>query len=674
MINLTLTNLAEIRRRTVATVTAPKSLADEFQQECTFVAGTRKFRAVKTKSEGCKSVFKILMTMEGSESITGSLLNMPYDVEPLRWHRWTADNIEALGLQLGVTINGTTTYDSTILSLEVVETSPIHQRFKMRQKHNASGLIFEVWADIKHNDPVVDVWAKVVWSDRTDPAPQRTFEELFVRSGEAVIYDFNKKNGISEPVKVGDKWVASLGRNISFIDGSGLPLSGRMLTFLNSMTNLPGDAASHPDISLDLDSLQAAAQGPILGVCHDWDHYWIANKNLPRVSNIGSFSEELAWNVFKNNLSTVGTWYDARDIGIGKRPGATGNQEDFAATKGTFAVSFKKPRHIYCYQYAVYADMFRGFMFYEADGKPLDQANHPNWVTWNGVTHYHTGVSPDRLGKDPALAAPVSATTYYGYDDEHRSQNNLAAYLALTDDPLAMDIISFIVNTDLACYRYRYPTYGEGAARSQGRTTGCWANFLTLVPEASGLRSKILTLIAGKWQSMRNNPRFAADRAVPVLAFNAPDGRKTVYDSSGNLLPTWSIWEHALSAVGFYNAYKADPNSNNMVLLKRLLQVIAKWGCCQESDGSWTLIADMWYREGEPIPGVLSKNNDKLVYSNGGVGSWVLAALLVAAEVLPADDPLRTKASMCAAYYTNRQEGTTLFECEWWAAVQKTDI
>lgn len=668
---ITLTNLSNEKRSTVATVTVPTESVATYGTECTFVNGGRVFRAVKCKTQGAKTVFRIFTKMAGNETLTGELINSPVkDIPAYQWHDWIADDWTQLVPEIGVTVGTTTTYESVLLSFKVVEASAAHQRCFMRTRHIASGLIFEFWVDINHNDPVIPFWGKIVWSDRQDKKHSRTFKEIFIRCGERLVFDSEIAHGIRQLGRVDSKWVALLGTDLPFIDGSGLPISGSMLGFVNFSKTLVQD--QRVDVEESSANLIAASQGPVLGVARNWNNYWLANLYTPRTRMtselVDYFNSE--WIKFMDQQQVSGTWFTTRQLGIGKNPGATGDQEDFAATKGTAVITCFRPEHIKRYQYSVYADIFRGFMFYEADGTPLDYKNHPNWVTWSGVTHYHVGVSPDRLGKDPNLAEPIPATGFIGYDDEHRSQNNLAAYAALTDDPLADDIIEHILNTDMASYRMRYPTYGSGAARAQGRCAGTWANFFTIgTPKA---REYCEQLLHGRWIGLNTNPDFSPLKAVPVIGMHGPDGRKPIFDINGNLLPTWSIWEHALSAVGFYNAFKiplqtSSTDANNFY---RLIRTIAQNGCF-EQDGAWYFVDDMWYNNGEPIPEVLSKQNRYITYSQGGVGSWTLAALLIAAKILPEGDPLKAKAKACCNYYTVGEEAVNLFQSEWWAIVDK---
>lgn len=72
----------------------------------------------------------------------------------------------------------------------------------------------------------------------------------------------------------------------------------------------------------------------------------------------------------------------------------------------------------------------------EQDGRPLDLAMHvnPRLVFWEGRPHWHTGLSPDRLGKYGSLTLD-DTKGWWGPDAEHWLMNTLAAATRLTGSP-----------------------------------------------------------------------------------------------------------------------------------------------------------------------------------------------------------------------------------------------
>lgn len=109
----------------------------------------------------------------------------------------------------------------------------------------------------------------------------------------------------------------------------------------------------------------------------------------------------------------------------------------------------------------------------EADGSPLSSGEHPNLVLWSGRPHWHTGVSPDQLGKLQALTN--EAHGWSGPDREHWLLNTLACAARLTGCPalqaqLAAHARNFLLAETLDP---RLSTSSPDAARSVG-----WAGFV----------------------------------------------------------------------------------------------------------------------------------------------------------------------------------------------------
>jgi hypothetical protein len=314
----------------------------------------------------------------------------------------------------------------------------------------------------------------------------------------------------------------------------------------------------------------------------------------------------------------------------------------------------------------VQADLFRGVHHYEADGTPLKRDNHPDWITWSMGTHWHTGVSRDRLGKTGPQPSQ-SGTGWLGYDDQHRSQNNLAAYLALTDDPLMLNHVYHQTTVDEAAHRVRYQ--GTGAARAQGRTNGTLAQLATVVPD--DLRARIVQVVTRRMEPIINNPMLDVSGPMKVLSWMGPDARKPIYDENGNLAPTTSMWEHGLAAVGLYKVAKENlssglPGGHPGSVLRTVCETLLNFGFFFDGN-NWHTVHDIWYRDGEAPPGGLFEASPHLTTGHGGVGTWTFAGILVAREVLGGG---HTDLDNYIAWRTDNREASDRRTAEWWAAVE----
>jgi hypothetical protein len=298
--------------------------------------------------------------------------------------------------------------------------------------------------------------------------------------------------------------------------------------------------------------------------------------------------------------------------------------------------------------------------------------NHPNWVTWSGKTHWHTGVSPDRLGKE---STSPPAGSWQGYDDQHRSQNNFAAYGLLTDDPLVDDQLRHQYTTDAACYRIRFPKNSAGAARAQGRQSGAWAQFLTITDGED--REKWKGLLDIRLKQMADQAGINVDGPMKVLATNGRDGRKQIYDNNGELARTVSLWEHGLALVGLYGVWKQHRTPDVEKVMTRISEMLLNYSWLVENGKSY-VVGDIIWNDGEDPPGgmVLSNGwdesgsnpmNQKFLYTEGArsVNLWTFAGILVAREFLGRQDVELDnfiESIVEEGPYNRRQ-------AEWWAAV-----
>ena len=647
-------NMSPIRRKHWVSVPFPTTAVQELPDECEARVGNQAWRAVKGPVRGRATVFHILAEFDGHEIARLELLpritppNLPFQLHP-----WVSDSFEKLVPQVGVRVDG---YDywSNLVQVELLEHNNARQRWWCKSIIPQHGVVLEWWADIYSRDQVVDVWGKLSWSDRRDQNWNRTFDAVWLRSGEFVKFDFETMHGIvNNASKDRDgKFVVLLGQHLGFNDGAALPLSGTMLCFK--------DGALNPD-NLDeaVRNMQAATQGPILGCSEAWDGQFLACRNLPRITVQTQHEIEIEWLQFEEALVSYFGWHNARPIGASRTPGQTGNQEDFGATKGTAVTVLLQPRHIYRMRHGTHGDYFRGLNLYELDFKPLTKDNHPNWVTWSGTTHYHTGVSQDRLGKE---TPKPPATEWYGYDNQHRSQNNLAAYLQLCDDPAAEALVRHHVELDLADYRRRYPQNGNGAPRAQGRTVGTWANLRA----ATGI-DEFVDLIDASVASSRNQMNALGNGPMRVLGTIGPDLRYPVY-VNGELQPAVSVWEHGLAIVGLYLAKKERGSSPWLdEVLEGVADFLARYALIEDSEG-FLLINGLAWNNGEEPHGGMVRSNPALMPGTGGVAGWTTAGLLVAREVLPQSHP---RWDLIDRYCRNAVGPATdsLYWAEWYAVV-----
>lgn len=665
----TIANLSARRRRSWTTVTVPRVLAADFGPEATFATEGQTYRAARGRTTGLKTVYRIQAELGGHQTLTGEFRNEahPTAVEPFTPHPWVADDIAALFPSFAVRLpDGRDFWDRPLGGPIGLDGSAAHQRWWLRRWIPELGLIMEWWGDILHDDPVIQVSGKIVWSHRTDPASNKRFDFFAIRAGEYIALDFEKRHNVLPGIRAEGFWGRILTHQPMVLnDGSGLPVSGSMLTFINVPKGVSEDPDAPTRTNLDLDSLFAANDLPTYGVCHNWDGYWCANMNAPRFRDEAAarVAADQEWNSFRNSQQFVAGYLADRPLGSALDPGRTGDQEDFGACKGTYAVALRDPRFIHVYKYAVQAELFRGYNHYEANGQKLQAADHPQWVTWSTGTHYSTSVSPDRLGKDPEEWGPPG-TGYWGHDDQHYTFNNLAAYAMLSDDPWVDDLLAHRLQVDKASYRIRFG--GTGATRAQGRTLGSWAHFASLYDGAE--RHEWVQLIRRRVLSALQNPELSVPGPMKVLTSQGPDPRKPVYLPNGELGPWTSFWELGLALVGLYNAHKASPSPELAETIRKLSETMVTFGFFEENN-TWYTVGDTLWKNGEAVE--LSTTSREITWDyGGGVTSWTFAGILVAREFLGGGHPRFAEVSRYIRGLTGDQEAADRRAAEWWAAVR----
>lgn len=131
-------------------------------------------------------------------------------------------------------------------------------------------------------------------------------------------------------------------------------------------------------------------------------------------------------------IARLHNWDDG-PLGVKKRSGDTGKQEDQVFVGGECIGPASLGAETVRYLVAL-GQSKRPCHHLEASGSLLDLAKHPKLVIWSGRAHWHTGVSPDQLGKPRALTE-IESHGWSGPDREHWLQNTVAIAYRLTGSP-----------------------------------------------------------------------------------------------------------------------------------------------------------------------------------------------------------------------------------------------
>lgn len=142
--------------------------------------------------------------------------------------------------------------------------------------------------------------------------------------------------------------------------------------------------------------------------------------------------------LFAESLRRLHTWEPGL-VGPAPQSGATGAQEDQVFVRGEPLLADGVGTEWIALAGAMRMAA-RPCHHLEADGAPLDLDRHPQLRFWDGRAHWHTGVSPDQLGKPRSLSIDETAG-WWGPDVEHWLLNTLAAASRLTGSPALQHLL-----------------------------------------------------------------------------------------------------------------------------------------------------------------------------------------------------------------------------------------
>jgi hypothetical protein len=387
-------------------------------------------------------------------------------------------------------------------------------------------------------------------------------------------------------------------------DGQGFEIRGYVLSMPESFIN-PADAEDK-DTKARIKNLQAVRSGfnslggvgEVNAVHANLNHNnnWF-NRNLPE------FNEEWSQALRIPVVTSPGI-FGTRAVGSAKTPGQTGAQQDFGADKGFHATVAHNPSWI-TYMKAGQVDRLRTFNVIEPDGSKVTKEKHPGWKTWNMETF--DVLSTDTLGK--AKMWRPQGTGWMGYDNQHRSQNGVLTYYALTGDELTYDTLLNCLEADLA-----QAPYGQ-ADREVGRMSSCWAKMLRVLPSEGATQARLREHIKTKLDALSNQwrgrfPEIQGDpnRTVRVNQVII-DPRSNIRNPiTGNLEPCWITYQCAQMCAGLYELSLVYSDPRLIPMIRDLARSFLWYGCFKEGN-QWIPTLFVRYRTGLQSGGVISDNS-----------------------------------------------------------------
>jgi hypothetical protein len=248
--------------------------------------------------------------------------------------------------------------------------------------------------------------------------------------------------------------------------------------------------------------------------------------------------------------------YGTRKLGLQDVPGGTGDQEDFAAAKGSLlfeADGTPRPMVVRAMVWAAQAEAARGYFYFDPD-QPRGEwrhEDHPQHVTWSGQAHWHLGISPDQRGKVGTRSNGADPVPPKPADDQHDSGNWFYMAVQMTRHPALELVAERRAEVDACWVRDKYNQLG--AVRGMGRPAQRMALALatTRSDRVATIYKGLLTRLASRIiQAVGESDTNWTAGAQPI-GVQGGDPRLRIVDTlTGELRDSVNMWEHGLFAVG----------------------------------------------------------------------------------------------------------------------------
>ena len=346
--------------------------------------------------------------------------------------------------------------------------------------------------------------------------------------------------------------------------------------------------------------------------------------------------------------------------GLQRMAGQTGDQQDFGTCKLAGIAWSGIPSMLLEVELSVLQEACRPVHFFEADASPVDSANHPDWIAWSGRTHWHKGVSKDRLGK-PHPEPKYESHRWTGKDRQHWSSNYLSAFALLTGAHWARLELENEARLYLAGQTLdpKYTTSNSGAPRGAGRVALA-AAWNLCVTDNQRLRERMDQRVDRIDYQQWLGRTYQVDRVRP-MSVSGPDPRLL-----NGKHAFWNPWQDALAAVGFAAHHRMTGNPKARELAEQLATNVVRHGWLLNKQANEVGQAIRWLK-GEPFTDDQWRSRDKTLvqWSEGTAYSeWSIGAVEIARVVAERDgdqELLRKASSIQRRMRRARKRPTTSY-------------
>ncbi|MHC5063853.1 MAG: hypothetical protein ACYTG5_07750 [Planctomycetota bacterium] len=504
--------------------------------------------------------------------------------------------------------------------VDVLEENPARRVGLLRSRVGDTGVVAELTIEVYAGQAHAYVGLAFFFSDPESEAMQIDLDELRVETkGMALILRHANLHGVIQKNSPGGSRLSLL-RNTYLGDGQGIRRLGALVPPLredNSIQNMTFGAASVCPPLAATDWRDTGALGAF-GYVPEFPPWLnessirtaLARRHATFVKLSGSPAEQ--GNPFRDD-----------GFGLARFAGQTGDQSDFGVVKMQAVAGTGIPSFLYEVEFGVLKEACRPVHFYEADGEPVQAADHPDWVVWDGRTHWHQNVSIDRLGKShPGPRWERHGWT--GKDRQHWSSNYISAFYLLTAEPQIRLELENEVQLYLAAQTLRpeLTTSGPGAPRGAGRTllSACWLYLCTGDERVlERMRRRMHEIYIPSWHG-----RDYSKESVRPYAVGPKDPRLLAgkYES-------WTPWQDSLAAIGFAAYYRITGDEAALELVDGLALNCLRHAWTIDKNGRALIAMAMRFKpDGLVLSDAERADPEQLSWSyNTAFSEWSVAAL-----------------------------------------------
>lgn len=530
---------------------------------------------------------------------------------------------------------GARLYHTEFSNWKLLETNPLRQVYQTRSRVKHTHFVVDLKFYVCSKQNIIKWELRVTGSDPDTTDKIYPVDRITIGVGEtAYLHARNIERYGGRAVTPYRMYI--LAEDTHFGDGQSLSFYGELVPPFD--WNDPTQAAN----------ALAAVEYPLHGMSQDWpeceEAYGPFGKMAqPLPDRVGDVYEEVERNVIKwwKFMSGTGNTWDNWEKGLGTYPGATGSQDDFGLIEAEDLLFSGLGELIDPYYFLAQEDAKRPVHFHESDGSYVTHVNHPEWVTW-GTTHWHPGVSKDRLGKTDF--SKINDTHGWGAKDwQHFSSNLLYTITLLTHSYMLLDEVNNEAEVLLAGHTTPddYPgwsTNNINVPRGFGRPQRAMMqqHLLTnrtdvIDKSVKRLQQNVLSDPKTKWIGGRvNGP-------VKVWAIGA-DNRLL-----GSNTLAWTAWNEILGWQGMVALYHitGHPEAKRMVIEWGTALLKYGWRVKRDVSGISELLIGhgiKWLDDGEPLTPE-QQFDPKCFKPGGGIKLWglPLVAYISKSELFPDD-------------------------------------